>query len=96
MRRVLSRCAALVAIAVTSGLFAACAREGKPFDCTCEWLTDYDDRESVTTHLCATTEEEARAMGPGCAQTGIPAPVQRCTCTPSKDAKPPCKVGCQG
>ncbi|MFO0593247.1 MAG: hypothetical protein U0441_37240 [Polyangiaceae bacterium] len=95
MRRALSRCAALVAIAVTSSLAAACARDGTPFECTCEWLTDYDDRESVQTRVCATSEDEARAMGPGCAQTGIPAPVQRCTCARSKDAPSPCRVGCR-
>lgn len=68
--------------------------EGVPFDCECEWLTDFDDAAKDAVHICAKDEREALEVARGCAQIATPAPVQKCVCARARDAVTPCRSGC--
>ena len=74
---------------------SACSHEGAPFDCECDWLTDFDDASKVKVPVCAADEAEAPTVARGCAQIATPAPVQRCTCARAKGAPAPCRHGCR-
>ncbi len=83
---------ALIAAALGAG---ACSHQGAPFDCECEWLTDFDDASKVPVRVCAADEAEAPIVARGCAQIATPAPVQRCTCARAKEATGACRHGCR-
>ncbi len=91
-----ARGAAGISLLIAAALgVAACSHEGAPFDCECEWLTDFDDASKVLVRVCAADDAEAPIVARGCAQIATPAPVQRCTCARAKDAKGPCRHGCR-
>jgi hypothetical protein len=85
---------ALSALALASTLAAGCRSEGAPFACECDMLTDFDDAHKETVKVCARDASEAPSVAQGCAQLAAPMPVQRCACSPAKDAPPTCKEGC--
>ena len=66
---------------------------GKPQEhrCDCTFFTDFDDPSSTEVRVCVARAADAVEAAKGCAQSGSPAPVQACTCAPSKGAA--CKVG---
>lgn len=81
----------IVAAALLVALRAAagCRDEpGRPYACSCAFLTDFDDASSLPARVCAPSAERAPAIARGCAQTTAPAPVQECTCRPAEGA--PC------
>jgi hypothetical protein len=67
------------------------AEAGVPWQCTCTFLTDYDDPSRHEVEVCAPVRERAEAQARGCAQSGAPAPIQRCECQPLAGAA--CAVG---
>ena len=81
---------ALVALLLT-GCPSLDGGEGRPFECSCHYLTDFDDASKVDVSICAAPD---RAVGEAknCAQPAAPAPIQTCTCTPAASA-PPCRPG---
>jgi hypothetical protein len=77
------------------GAAAGCARGASDtFDCTCSYLTDFDDASTQAVTMCAPSQERAETFARSCAQGAAHAPVQRCSCRPA--AKAPwssCKPG---
>jgi len=74
----------LAAAASLLGLLVAgmsCKREpSQRFDCTCHFLTDFDDASRQSVEVCAADPRRAEAAARGCAQSAAPAPVQSCSC----------------
>lgn len=65
-------------------LLVGCGRgEGRAHVCECSFLTDFDDPSHVVVEACAGSAVEANDVARSCAQSGAPAPVERCTCAPS-------------
>lgn len=85
---------ALAACSLAAALAgAACGRrEGRPFACDCAFLTDYDDGSKVSIEVCVAVSEPSEPAARGCAQSGAPAPVERCDCRPL-DPPTPCAPG---
>jgi hypothetical protein len=67
------------------------AERGDVYDCTCTFLTDFDDPSRHEVLVCAPSSERAPAIARGCAQAGAPAPVQGCACR--KAAAGTCALG---
>ena len=83
-------------IAFALGVFAlaeaGCGRErGRPFECTCSVLTDFDDGTRHAVEICSPSAERAAEFGKGCAQSGAPAKVEGCACKPIEG--PACDLG---
>ncbi len=87
--RLLPRRSELLALLVAAA--AGCREEGAPYDCTCTYLTDFDDAAKQETRVCAASPERAPGVARGCAQAGAPAPIQECSCRPSVGT---CVDGC--
>lgn len=68
------------ALALAASLSACKQREGLPYRCDCDWLTDYDDPAKQSAIVCAENDKDALEVGLDCAQRSAPAPIQRCTC----------------
>ena len=69
-----------------------CARDGTGYACTCELLTDRDDIFNVQVDICAANDQRAPGLAKNCAESGAPAPIQRCACVAVTDG-PKCKEG---
>lgn len=84
------RLALLLVIVALSG----CKKDGpvERFACDCPFLTDFDDGSAQRVEVCATGISHAVEVARGCAQSAAPAPIQSCTCRPSKQ-KTACKAG---
>jgi hypothetical protein len=82
----------LAAVLALGAAAIGCAEEGRPYDCACSYLTDWDDPANHHVRICAPTPERAAAIGRGCAQMGAQAPVERCACRPVAGAGS-CRVG---
>jgi hypothetical protein len=81
--RVKVRAAAALAAALT---LAACRSEqGSPYRCDCSFLTDYDDAATIAVRSCAPSRDLASTIARGCAQSGAPAPVDKCSCEPDAE-----------
>lgn len=89
----IARFAAMVALALA---LVACKREGAPYACECDMLTDYDDAHRASVKVCAASVESAASIAEGCAQLADPMPVQRCSCRAETSAPsaPACREGC--
>lgn len=83
------------ALAVALALAGCTRKEGAPFECECEFLTDYDDASKQAVRVCAKDDGEALVEARGCAQLAAPAPVQSCRCARAQEAGPPCRIGCR-
>jgi len=71
---------------------AACGRaEGRPYDCACAFLTDFDDASQARVEACARSSEDAVVVAKSCAQSGAPAPVEGCRCAPAEGGA--CSLG---
>lgn len=75
----------LVAVIVAAGLLlttlmTGCREHGTSWDCTCSFLTDYDDASTHEVRVCSADAGRVEAEARGCAQAGAPAPVQGCSC----------------
>jgi len=55
-------------------------------------LTDRDDGYRVQVEICAADEERAPSLAKNCAESGAPAPIQRCACA-AVAGGPRCKEG---
>jgi hypothetical protein len=77
--QLLAKAVALVALACSSGVSGCRAEPGRPYACTCSWLTDYDDEGKVEVVACAPNAEVAPALAKNCA-AAAPAPISRCDC----------------
>jgi hypothetical protein len=81
--------------AALAGLLAALAgsgcERGTRFECTCGFLTDYDDASKQVVDVCAPSPERASEFAKGCAQSGAPAPIHSCACRPTSGE--PCRAG---
>jgi hypothetical protein len=80
----------LLLLAALSLASAACEK-GNRYDCSCSFLTDYDDASKQLVEVCAPSLERAAAFAKGCAQSGAPAPIQACVCRPG--GAEPCRAG---
>lgn len=88
--------AALVAfVALMAAALAGCSAKGAPFECRCEFLTDFDDASKLDVRVCAANEREAPSVARGCAQLAAPAPVQSCACSAGSPEPAPCREGCR-
>ncbi|AKT41951.1 uncharacterized protein CMC5_061730 [Chondromyces crocatus] len=87
-------CLALaLTLSASSALASGCRSErGSPYDCTCTFVTDFDDESRQRVTVCAADAARSIATARGCAQSGAPGPVQTCSCQP---VSPPaaCDVG---
>ena len=61
------------------------------FTCICDFLTDMDGTSLQRVEVCGSTLATAEEIAVGCAQTGAPATIQRCRCTPLA-GRAPCKA----
>jgi hypothetical protein len=61
------------------------SEQGSPYRCDCSFLTDYDDAATIAVSSCAPSPELASAIARGCAQSGAPAPVDKCSCEPDAE-----------
>lgn len=87
MAAVSKRLLLLPALVASLALLAsACDEPGRPFDCRCKVLTDFDDALTQDELVCAPNLERAAAVARGCAQSSAPAPVQGCSCRPVEGA----------
>ncbi|WP_437717493.1 hypothetical protein WMF45_14435 [Sorangium sp. So ce448] len=74
-------------------LSSACRPEqGKPYRCSCTFVTDFDDDSRLDVEVCAPSDARAEGVGRGCAQTHAPGPVSGCTCGGAPD-RGPCELG---
>lgn len=88
------RRASLPALAILIAL-AGCTPSGAPYECDCEFLTDFDDASRLGVRVCAANDREAPSVARGCAQLAAPAPVQSCTCRGGPPEPKPCREGCR-
>ncbi|MGK3964788.1 hypothetical protein WMF38_11525 [Sorangium sp. So ce118] len=73
-------------------LSCACRPEqGTLYDCSCTFVTDFDDDAKLEVEICAPSEDRAEGVGRGCAQTHAPGPVSGCACR-SSPGRGPCEV----
>lgn len=86
--------AALLAI-LSALACAGCWAPGSPYECDCEFLTDYDDASKQSVRVCSANDREAPSVARGCAQLSAPAPVQSCVCRPGPAEPKPCREGCR-
>lgn len=78
-----------------AAICAGCAPAGSPYECECDFLTDFDDASKVSVRVCAANDREAPSVGRGCAQLAAPAPVQSCVCKAAAPEPKPCREGCR-
>lgn len=79
--------------ALVAVLGAGCEKErGSPYACTCTFLTDFDDSSGSEVTVCSPSAERAPDFARGCAQSGAPAPVEKCVCKPERGSGT-CEVG---
>ncbi len=74
----------------------SCSRDNKPlqrYECTCSFLTDFDDPSGQSVVICQTDRQRAEAAAKGCAQSAAPAPVQQCRCSVASKGAEACKSG---
>jgi hypothetical protein len=75
---------------------AGCSRgpgvEAQRWGCDCTFLTDMDDSSAQKIEVCESTKERAEAAAVGCAQSGAPARVERCSCA-AVAGGPACRAG---
>ncbi len=87
---------ALLALLLASAvpvLGAGCEKErGSPYACACTFLTDFDDASVHEVTVCSPSDERAPDFARGCAQSAVPAPVEKCSCKVVKEAGT-CEVG---
>lgn len=83
-----------IATAVLIAL-AGCVPSGAPYECDCEFLTDYDDASKQSVRVCAANDREAPSVARGCAQLSAPAPVQSCSCRAGPPEPKACREGCR-
>jgi hypothetical protein len=88
-----SALSALLLALAASVLGAGCEKErGSHYACTCTFLTDFDDNSAHEVTVCSPSAERAPDFARGCAQSGAPAPVEKCACKVEKEAGT-CEVG---
>jgi hypothetical protein len=68
-----------------------CGERGRPYDCVCSVLTDFDDGTKHEVEVCSPNDARALEFGKGCAQSGAPAKVEGCVCHPIEG--PACDLG---
>ncbi|MRG97982.1 hypothetical protein [Polyangium spumosum] len=85
--------AALLLALAAAVLGSGCEKErGSPYACSCTFLTDFDDNSGSEVTVCSPSDERAPDFARGCAQSGAPAPVEKCTCKVERGAGT-CEVG---
>lgn len=89
-----ARAIALVGSLLLSVAIAGCAKErGASYRCSCSYLTDFDDGSIQDVAVCAPSDDRAPDFARGCAQSGAPAPVDKCDCKRNVAAAGGCEVG---
>ena len=92
-RRASNVLAALLLALAAPALGAGCEKErGSHYACSCTFLTDFDDNSGSEVTVCSPSDERAPDFARGCAQSGAPAPVEKCVCKVEKGAGT-CEVG---
>lgn len=89
--------ACLALLWLLGGGVLACSRDGgraQRYDCSCTFLTDFDDPSGQLVVVCQPDQERAEAAAKGCAQSAAPAPVEQCRCSVAgASGSEPCQSG---
>ena len=87
----------LALLAVLAGGALSCSRDGgkvRRYDCSCTFLTDFDDKSGQSVVVCQPDRARAEAAAKGCAQSAAPAPVEQCRCAAAgATGSEPCQSG---
>lgn len=79
---------------VLSGGVGCKEAKGSLYTCDCPFLTDTDDTSVQKVEICESSPARAQSAAMGCAQSGAPASVQSCSCTPApRSSSGVCRVG---